>query len=285
MRQSATADELLETLEQAGVPLALARKAKVLDSSNADTKANQRVHTTTNTLIMDLLRKNELGNCVHVTGGARALTDPFHRQVCEAMLGEDKEPFRVLYYVPQERLNDPLEVVFWNLKQWRAKGFNNWRQQVLTIDMIGRRAVDMKGWENPGGIQYSVFGDRYAQIQGQHAHDAIAKPVWLLESENVNGILQEHATIALTQAIEIDESSFHDFVATLHSNIARAMLLAIGRNAGIDRDVLLSDHRFWISTTAPQDTLKVLCSMAFVKTDHSNGLHFTEAGQSFVQET
>ncbi|MEQ1952654.1 hypothetical protein [Mesorhizobium sp. CN2-181] len=276
---------LLETLEQAGISAPLARQAKILNSSSANSEDNERVHRNTNTIIFELLRNDELGTCIHVTGGARALTDPFHRRICEAMLGENKQPFQVLYHVPSDRMGSPWDLVSWNLEQWEAKGLHRWQQKLLTIDMIGRRGVDLKGQEAQTGIQYSVFGDRYVQLQAKHSDTALAKPIWLLESENINGILREQAQIALDDATEIDEGHFHDFVGTLHSNLARAFLAMIGRTPGIDKDGLLADRRFYTTTLNPEITLDALCRMAFVLPSEHSGLTLTDSGRSFFQDT
>lgn len=115
-------DRLVDTLVEAGVSRTVARKAEILSWSKDDPRANERVHTATNTLLLELLRKDEVGKCIHVTGGARALTDPFHRQICEAMLTDDKGPFQVLYHVPDTVSRNDWDVVKWNLRTWEKKG-------------------------------------------------------------------------------------------------------------------------------------------------------------------
>ena len=276
---------LRDTLSQAGVPDHVAMRYTVLDSSGSDAGGNARVHASTNTKIMNALRDDELGSCIHVTGGARALTDPFHRQICEAMLGEGKDPFRVLYHLPADAFEKPFDVVAHTLSLWKARGFDRWEQRLLTIDMIGRKAVDLKGRADEMGIQYSIFGHRFVQLQAAHKDGANTKAVWLIEAEGIHDFLRENAEGALSGATEVDEDAFKDFNAALHSNIARAMMKRISGQRNIDQDGLLSDERFWMFPESPLDTLEALALMEFITIDPAKCLDLTTAGHDFLSQT
>jgi hypothetical protein len=276
-------DLLVETLEQAGVLRSDARRAEIISWAGEDPEANDRVHTKTNATIFELLHKNELGKCVHVTGGARALTDPYHRQMCEAIRGEHKEPFRVLYHVPKDLGGGPWDLVQWNLSRWGAKGFSDWRQKLLTLNMIGSRAVDLKAYDERGRIQYSVFGNRYVQVQGRHEDTALAKYVWLIRSENVNGRLAETAEGDLRKASEVDERCFKNFVSALFTNTARKMLWKIMEGKTLTREQLLEDKNISLVDSRASEKLDALRVMGFVVRNPTGALTITEDGQSFVQ--
>lgn len=277
-------DLLIKTLEQAGVPSSDAEKVEVISWAGADPAENGRVHAKTNATIFELLRKNELGKCVHVTGGARALTDPYHRQMCEAMRSEHKEPFQVLYYVPIDIKEDSWGIVKWNLSRWGEKGFSDWRQKLLTLNMIGSRGVDLKAFDERSHFQYSVFGNRYIQVQGKHRDDALAKNVWLIKSENVNGRLTEIAEADLHKASDIDERCFKDFVSTLFTNTARIMLYKIMEGKVSTRDQLLADKSISFIDPDASEKLAALQVMRFVDEDAIGHLVITADGRSFLQE-
>ena len=285
MKTKSEKDLLVDTLVQAGVSRADARKAEIISWAADDQKENDRVHAKTNATIFELLHKDELGKCVHVTGGARALTDPYHRQICEGILGKDKGPFRVLYYVPKDLGTGRWDIVAWNLKRWGAKGFADWRQKLLTLNMIGSRAVDLKAYDERDHIQYSVFGNRYVQVQGKHNEQALAKYVWLIKSENVNGQLTQSADADLHEATEIDERIFRDFVCALFTNTARAMLFKVQAGRGLKREPLVNDRHLSLVDPRPSETLDALCVMGFIAEDPAGGLSITDDGRAFIQST
>lgn len=277
-------DLLIDTLVQAGVLYSDAIKVEIVSASGIDPIENSRVHAKTNAAIFELLQKNELGKCVHVTGGARALTDPYHRQMCEAMRSEQKEPFQVLYYVPNDLKDGTWEIVRWNLNRWGSKGFSDWRQKLLTLNMIGSGGVDLKAYDERSHVQYSVFGNRYIQVQGKHEDAALAKSVWLIKSENVNGQLTEIAEADLQKACHVDESHFKDFVSALFTNTARLMLYQILEGKVSTHEQLLEDKNISLIDPDASEKLAALQVMGFVNEDAGGRLAITSDGRSFLQE-
>lgn len=278
-------DRLVETLVEAGVSRAVARKAEILSWSKDDPRANERVHAATNTLLLDLLRADDVGKCIHVTGGARALTDPFHRQICEEMQTDDKAPFQVLYHVPDSVARDGWGVVKWNLNNWERKGFLDWKQKLRTLRMIGKKAVDLKAFDERSKIQFSVFGHRYAQVQGQHGDQDPAKYVWLIRSESVNGLLSASAETDLTKSADVDESVFSEVVSTIFSNSARAILKKISSASTISKEDILSDKVIEMIDPNPGVTLEALRVISFVSSNERGKLMLTDDGAEFYRAT
>lgn len=277
-------DLLVDTLSQVGVPEFDANHAEIISSASDDPVENSRVHAKTNATIFELLQKDELGKCVHVTGGARALTDPYHRQMCEAIRSENKEPFQVLYYVPDELDTDSWGLVRWNLTNWGKKGFSDWRQKLLTLNMIGTKGVDLKAYDERSQLQYSVFGNHFIQVQAKHQDTALAKHVWLIKSENVNGFLTELAKADLQRANDIDESGFMDFVSALFSNSARFMMYKIQDKIYSNREQLLEDKLMSFMDPDANEKLNALQVMGFVNEDARGNLTITPDGSSFLKE-
>lgn len=278
-------DLLVETLVEAGIGRADARKADIIDFARVDAKDNERVHAKTNSIIFDLLQTNSLGRCIHVTGGARALTDPYHRKLCEAIRNDDREPFKVLYHVPENLGEQHWGLVAWNLKRWGKKGFSGWRQKIMTLRMIGGGGVDLKAYDERERIQYSVFGHRYAQIQSKHADDALAKFVWLINSEKVTGHLEEVADADIAKAKDIDESVFDRMVSTLFSNAARALMFDVLDFPGRSADQILHDPELSKMDGDLAATLEALKVMEFIDADVRGLLSLTRDGRSFVDAT
>lgn len=278
-------DYLVETLVEAGVSRTVARKADIISWAKDDLKDNERVHAATNSLLLDLLRQDELGKCIHVTGGARALTDPYHRQVCEAMLMDDKNPFQILYHVPDNVDRTGWGIVAWNLKNWQRKGFSDWKQKLRTLRMIGKRAVDLKAYDERSNIQFSVFGHRYVQVQGRHNDEAAAKYVWLIRSERVNEQLAESAEVDLSKSAEVDERVFTDLVSSIFSSSARAMLHMVSSDKPTTPNDILSDAFLKVLDPSPESTLEALKIMSFLDSGSLGKLKLTNDGAAFLQSS
>lgn len=276
-------DFLVETLVEAGVTPSVARNAKIMSWAKDDPQENKRVHAATNSLLLDLLRKDDLGKCIHVTGGARALTDPFHRHVCEAMRLDHREPFQVLYHVPNNVARDGWGVVAWNLKKWGDKGFDDWRQKLRTLKMIGKKAVDLKAYDERSRIQFSVFGKQYAQVQGRHDDEASAKYVWLIHSEKAYEQLTESAESDLSKSAEVEERAFSDIVTSIFSNSSRAILNMIAQGDATTREDILEDDFLGVIDPNPDSTLEALKIMSFLESDPLEKFKLTDDGAAFLK--
>ena len=278
-----TVDRALNaTLEKAGVAAGLFKGVKILSSSGADKAGNKTVHLATNDRIEKALADGSLGICIHVTGGARALTDPIHRSVCTAIVGRGNDPFTVLYNVPAESRSNRNRIVEWNLQQWAQKGFENWRERFQAIDLVGHRSVDLKAYDASHEIQFSVFGNRFIQIQGEHSEGAKSKPVWLIQSERINEALTEQALKASSESADIDESLFREFSLDLHSLLSRYLLRKVASKPGIDRDGLLGDPNLTNPIGDPPEVLDGLHVMDFIVQDEAFALKVTDQGREFL---
>jgi hypothetical protein len=272
---------LRRTLDSAGVPRRATSALKVLEFGDASPVGNAKVHDATNRLILSLLATSELRECIHVTGEMRALTDPFHRNLCAAMAAREKGMFTVLYHAPEEHRASPDKLVRWNLSRWAAKTERKWWEELKTIDVIAQRAVDLRAYDTLDEIQFSVFGGRYILLQEKHS-DAAPKRVWLIESEEINATLSEKAREFSARAVDVDESWYRDFSLNLSGMSARRMLLALRDGARMPSDELCALAE-GLSSTAPRDALDALDAMAFVKNDASDKWHITAAGENFLK--
>ncbi len=148
------------------------------------------------------------------------------------MLNGDRGPFKVLYHVHEDVSPSNWSVVKWNLRRWEGTGFSDWKQKLRTLRMIGNKAVDLKAYDERRNIQYSVFGNKYVQVQGEHNDGAIAKYVWLIRSENVNELLSESGERP-HQIHRVDENAFAEVVSNIFSNSARAILKKVSSSKSI----------------------------------------------------
>lgn len=222
---------LISTLDLTGLESPNPKRIKTLAFSSAKKQENKRVHQATNRLIFELLSTEDLGTCIHVTGEARAMTDPFHRQVCAEMRRRNKGSFFVLYNIPDDRRVSAAALVQWNLSRWASGTLSRWDEELRTIDVIAKRSVNLLAYNTLDEIQYSVFGDKYVLLQEKHSDNATSKRVWLLESEGVNSHLTERAKGFVAAAADIDEGLFREFIVNLSGTAARRCLSLLTKGA------------------------------------------------------
>jgi hypothetical protein len=273
---------LHETIEQTGASNLVHADLNVLDCSTPSRIQNKKVHDSTNRLIVALLKGRKLGTCIHITGDARAITDPFHRRICEEMTAIGEKPFRLLYHVPKEHLVDSTHLVRYNLGQWSTRSARRWDEELRTISAIGRRSVDLCVREQDDhDIQFSVFGHRYVLLQERHSRSASSKRVWLIESEPLNEHLTVRAETHLEGAIDLKESWYRDFERRITGLAARRALSALLEKVR-SREELLDDPFAKKFDSDPKSTIEALEIMGFVKCQRKQA-RITESGRQFLQ--
>jgi hypothetical protein len=246
----------------------------------------QSVHQETNKLIQSCLRGSSLGECIHITGEMRALTDPFHRYICEEINKNDKDVFKVVYNLPEQLLPDHLKVVEWNLEKWASGGIDSdWREQLLSIYLIANRSVNLFALDTSDQIQYSVFGHKYILLQEKHQEKAREKNTWLLESEAINSILTVRAAQLVKAARPVDEGDYHRFTLGINSVAARRFLSLLSEKQGrLEAEYLLNDdvaRDFCDSTDVILESLRV---MGFVNRNPKGLVEITTNGMEFFND-
>jgi hypothetical protein len=269
------------TLKLANISLSLS-KIIIVDASQSDPTQNKRVRDKTNRLLLDLLRKNDVGVCIHVTGEMRALTDPFHRHICEEMRRRNEQLFYVLYKIPQDRISRSVSAVGWNLSRWATGQRRNWEEELRTIDVIAKRSVDLFAYNtlDLDTIQYSVFGNKYVLLQEKHRDRVKSKRVWLLESEQLNDLLTDRGQSLLRDAMEIKTTLFCEFAGNVGGIPARRYLRML-KETNLETTELLSDSfvRYYIEK--PQDILDTLKVMGFIR-QLKERVCITPSGRQFL---
>jgi hypothetical protein len=281
--------EALETtLRLAGVKNFSVDKLNLLEYSEAVPESNQRVYKATNNLIFEELSQGNLGSCIHVTGEMRALTDPFHRQLCEEMIRREKGRFQVLFYAPENLYNfeenhpSPEALVDWNLNQWfsQSQKETHWTEKMRTTNAIANQSVDILAYDTQDKIQYSVFGNRYVLLQEKHTAHAESKRVWLIESDKVNEELSDNAELFIDNSVNIDSSIFRNFSKSL-TQLSAYRILSKLKDSKIKEEEILNDRLIKDFSINPLRSLNALKIMKFVEKDENDFLKITLEGIDF----
>jgi len=243
------------------------------------------VHRETNERIRQSLITNSLGECIHITGEMRALTDPFHRFVCEEISQKEKDVFRVVYSLPQRFLGNATKILEWNLTNWSANSQGRtWYENLRTIYAIANKAVNLFALDLMEEVQYSVFGHKYVLLQEKHADKATSKHTWLLESEALNSLLCVQADELIRRAASVDEGIYRRFTQSLTGTAAKRILSLLksgGNNAS--RSALCADELVKDFSDSPEEVVEALKVMGFVAEDSMDSLRITSAGKEFSE--
>lgn len=271
-----------ETLEKAGITNFSKKNIKTLEYGFKG-KSRDKVHLETNKLLEKSFKNNSLGECIHITGEMRALTDPFHRYLCDQINKKNENVFKVVYNLPEEYSNNTIKIIERNLDNWSLnKGFN-WIEELRTIYSIANRSVNLYSHNTTNEIQYSVFGNKYILFQGEHEDKSKEKHTWLLESESLNIALTQKAEKLIDISTDINEGHYRKFTQELNGFTAKKILSLLNREESLEDSQIFSDTVIQDLTDSIDETLAVLKAIKFINYEQ-NLVSLTLKGKSFFDK-
>lgn len=272
-------DSLRRTLELVGID---DPKYSII-SHGFYSEERKETHKQTNDLIKICLEKNVLGDCIHITGEMRALTDPFHRYLCDEINQRDKEVFRVIYNLPEDHMRNSTTILEWNLESWNSdREKRKWYEELRTIYSIANRSVNLYALDTSNEIQYSVFGNEYILLQEKHEDKTENKHTWLLKSESLNSELTNKAIELVNRATDIDESNYRKFTKDINSIASKRYLSILAENQNTHIEKLLLDDVANDFTDSPNEIIEALRVMDFINIKCSEFLEITQSGREFI---
>jgi hypothetical protein len=271
-----------ETLEKAGITNFSKKNIKTLEYGFKG-KSRDKVHLETNKLLEKSFKNNSLGECIHITGEMRALTDPFHRYLCDQINKKNENVFKVVYNLPEEYSNNTIKIIERNLDNWSLnKGFN-WIEELRTIYSIANRSVNLYSNNTTNEIQYSVFGNKYILFQGEHEDKSKEKHTWLLESESLNIALTQKAEKLIDISTDINEGHYRKFTQELNGFTAKKILSLLNREESLEDSQIFGDTVIQDLTDSIDETLAVLKAIKFINYEQ-NLVSLTLKGKSFFDK-
>ncbi len=283
MVSTSSKEKLIKTLALAGISDSKGFKPKIVIEGNTKEKIKE-VHNRTNFMIKESLEKHSLGECIHITGEMRALTDPFHRFMCEQISKKsERDIFKVVYNLPEEKNNDIIKIVEWNLESWTSKiKRRNWIEELRTIYAIANRTVNLYTLDTSNKIQYSVFGNKYILLQEKHEDRAETKYTWLLESEALNAELAIKANEIINDAKDIDEGLYGKFTQHIGGVSAKRILTLLNKDNKLCMDQLYRDSIVKDFTDNVEKIIDSLKIMKFIDEVNSEYVKITKSGREFL---
>jgi hypothetical protein len=254
---------------------------KVLDYSSADQAGNVRLHTLTNRTLLKAVMSNSAGDCIHITGRMNALADPFHRRMCAEVARSGKGRFVVVYDAPSIR-DGAENLALHSAARWTRA---TWDDKLAAMRLIGEEFVDVLAAPTKDAVQYTVFGNKFVQLQGMHSDAAGApndgKPIWLIQHEEVNGFLTEKAKNTVDQSRDIPEAVFRNLFVRMNGVAAHNIIKALSSAGAATREGLLT-KRFLDFDPAADEILDGLTELGLVALNLSGSYAMTSQGHHFA---
>ena len=248
-------------------------------------KSIKKVHKETNLLIQKSLNNNRLGECVHITGEMRALTDPFHRYLCEEISLKEQKIFRVIFNLPENKTWDTTSILKWNLEGWaNDRPLRKWYEDLRTIYSIANRSVRLYALNTSNEVQYSVFGHKYILLQEKHKDRVKNKNTWLIESETINTNLLMMAEEKVNISKRIDAGNYRKFTRNINGIASKRFLSKLKSKTHIPIDILLDDNIANDFTDSPHEILDTLNVMGFIKFQNDELVQITQSGREFIDD-
>lgn len=271
---------LSETLQLAGVD----DKLLEIISHGYNDESIKATHSETNKLIQQCLNTNSLGECIHIAGEMRALTDPFHRYICDEINHKEKNVFRIVYNLPKELIHNSTEILRWNLENWVSdKLERKWFEELRTIYSIANRSVNLYAMDTSNEIQYSVFGDRYILLQEKHSEKTTQKNTWLLKSEKINSILTVKADNLIKASQRVDAGNYRKFTQSLNGVVSKRFLSLLKKSSYVAIQELIEDDIANDFCESPHEILNTLEVMMFVDIKDNEFVSLTKSGREFSE--
>jgi hypothetical protein len=240
-------------------------RLRYIDFSPADPARNKALHAKTNETLLSTILKDAVGHCIHITGEMRALTDPFHRRLCAELAKTTSSRFDVVCDLPEEHSRTPADLGQRTAASWSSKG---WAEKLSAIQLIGKQVVNVHSYQTLSAIQYTVFGNKFVQLQEKHQDDGssmVSRPkrIWLIESEELCSHLTEKAVEILKSSRDIPENLYSKFFTDVSGVTSQNLLHILSGCESLHAEVLLNADVLDFDPSAPE-ILKSLVALRLV---------------------
>jgi hypothetical protein len=278
------------TLEEAGAGDVPLDDIQCLSYGKPDGSGNDAVRLLANDHLIDLLKQNRIGRCIHITGKMHALADAFHRSVCTEIRSRTEHKFTLISDIPEESRKTPEGVARWNATKWEH---STWVDRMSAFNIIGDDIVDLYAYDTKNKIQYSVFGDEYVLLQSKHSDGASAensgekqlKKVWLLESETLNKVLCKKAEEMTEKAEVVPDTLFTEFSGSVYGVTSREIMRRLLSAGGqVSREKILDDKLRYLDANVDKH-FSALKAIGFVSCDGMGNLSITPDGRDYIGRT
>jgi hypothetical protein len=150
----------------------------------------------------------------HITGEARVLVDPAHRNVIAAN-HEEGLPTRIACRQHTNKITDGYSFISAQKTRWVGL---TWMDLIDIVSLCARGSVQMFVLKQAAPVHYSLFGSSRVLIQEPHEHPSERKNIWYIESSALVGELADRTNQTFDNGRLIPPSSFDAMLQWLFSD-------------------------------------------------------------------
>ncbi len=240
---------------------------EVIEYSPASEEANEELYESANDHMMSVIEEDEPGECIHITGEMRALADSFHRKVVQRLWERHESPFKMVFNLPQDLDATGSGIMSYNRRAWENV---SWKDHISVFDLLKDGKVRLFDSPKVEPIHYTVYGDSFVMLQGEHDHLQHEKEVWLTDSRTLAERLVSDAEETIQSSTAIPPMVFNRFTASLSSDFALSILLKAQSGDLVESDEFEEPY------------LTNLQTIGFLS-QNGNSIEITSSGEEFLE--
>lgn len=206
-------EETLQELNLSDAAIAEA-SSQIVRSAQPDDNAMSKVYSALNADLKQAVHSSAL-TIRHITGEARVLIDPAHRNV----IAENHErglPTRIACRQHAETpISDAYTFFAAQRDRWAAV---TWSDLIDIASLCARGSIRISVLDKPADIHYSLFGRDLALIQGQHEHPSERKNIWYVRSPRLVSELADPTNVTFNSSRRISPMSFDAMLQWMYSD-------------------------------------------------------------------
>jgi hypothetical protein len=228
-------DTWKETLRHLAVPESLDTSIALVATAEADPIQMALTYDKVNDTLLQILAQQPMEQCMHVTGEARAISDPKHRRVCREVHNKGHICQIAGFLDGAINLNGA-ELMRWNQINWQEV---SWQNHLDAFALFGNGEAVMFLSDRLAEIHFSLFDDQYVLLQAEHEHPKSTKQVWFLQSAELNQYLQPTVEKLMEASKPVDPRLFSDFNLSLSTDEALCALYELAEKGEIPKSDFL----------------------------------------------
>jgi hypothetical protein len=165
-----------------------------------------------NERLAQTLRKSPLA-IRHVTGEARALVDPFHRQILRRARAAG-QPGELGCYLAGSDAPSAFDFLALQRAHWE---FAEWSDFIDILGLVAEGDLRLHVMREQATVHFSLFGDDLVLLQDEHHHPTAEKWVWFLRSKELVDALSPKVVVAYAESSPITPADCRALLLWLYS--------------------------------------------------------------------
>lgn len=208
---------------------------EIIDYSPSTSEGNIKIYKHINEILQELIKREQPGEYIHITGEMRALKDPNHRTLIKELFELHKYRINIVYYLPHENEITGYKILKFNQEHWENA---TWIDYLDAMDILGGGKAKLYCESERALIHYSVFGDDIVLFQSEHHSHIHVKEVWILKSKLLWEKFYLRAKRILQKSEYIHPIIINRFLLSISNSISLHVLISLYHKEAMKKEEL-----------------------------------------------